>query len=582
MLVFGVSKVFHYLCKVKNKTKNMKKLLVLLTISLLPMAAWANDSGTCGNNLTYTFMEETHTLTISGNGDMTNYNSEDLYVDNIPWYSYKENIWNVVIEHGVTSIGNNAFYECSNLKEISIPNSVTTIGEAAFAFCIGLTNINIPNSVKRINRIAFSCCTSLTDIIIPNSVTTIGIAAFLYCSNLRSIRIPNSIVSIGSRAFNGCSNLQKVIVEDIVSWCNISFDDNPIWYAHHIYNEEGEEITALNFPNYTEYNICDRAFMFCYGLTSVTIPSSIKYVGEAAFAGCYNLSNVTIDNSTTEVGNYAFNNCFALTGGSINPDQCLSSCPDSNHPHIIDLGLNDGTLWSCCNVGANVPEEYGDYYAWGEISTKDYYYWNTYKWCEGSDNDFDMNNWAEGNNRLTKYNYDSNYGIVDDKYELDLEDDAAYMNSNGNQRMPSSAQLAHLLNNTIEEEITFDGIVGSRLASKKNGSYIFMPYSGEKQRSSFSGLNNAFKYWTRTLAPNSEYKGLYALAMGALSCAYLRYYGLPVRPVGHEGSGSNVETIIHKRNMKSSTYYTLDGRILNGKPIQRGIYIMNGRKFVIK
>lgn len=560
----------------------MKKLLLFSLLVFLPVLANADDSGKCGNNLTYTFVEATHTLTISGNGDMTNYNSEDMYVDNIPWYSYKENIWNVIIENGVTSIGNNAFYECSNLTDISISNSVTTIGEAAFAFCIGLTNINIPNSVKSINRIAFSCCTSLTDIIIPNSVTTIGIAAFLYCSNLRSVKIPNSIVSIGARAFKGCTNLQKVIVEDIVSWCNISFDDNPIWYAHHLFSNEDTEITELVLPDYAEYNISNRAFMFCYGFTSVTIPTSIKHVGEAAFAGCYNLANVTIDNSKTNVGNYAFNNCFALTGGSINPDQSLSSCPDSNHPHTIDLGLDDGTQWSCCNVGANVPEEYGDYFAWGEISSKDYYYWDTYKWCEGSDNDFDMHNWPEGNNRLTKYNYDSNYGIVDNKYELDLEDDAAYMNSNGNWQMPSSKQLAHLLNNSIEEEITFNGVVGSRFASMKNGSYIFLPYSGEKQYDWCSLLNYEFKYWTRTLAPNSEFKGLHAQAMGSASCYYPRYYGLAVRPVGYEGSGSNVETIIKEYDIKSSSYYTLDGRMLNGKPTQRGIYITNGRKFVIK
>ena len=114
----------------------MKKLLLFSLLVFLPVLANADDSGKCGNNLTYTFVEETHTLTISGEGDMMNYNSEDMYIDEIPWNSYKENIWNVIIEYGVTSIGNNAFYECSNLRDLSIPNSVTTIGEAAFIGCI--------------------------------------------------------------------------------------------------------------------------------------------------------------------------------------------------------------------------------------------------------------------------------------------------------------------------------------------------------------------------------------------------------------------------------------------------------------
>ena len=96
-------------------------------------------------------------------------------------------------------------------------------------------------------------------------------------------------------------------------------------------------------------------------------------------------------------------------------DMILSRATSEEHEYV-DLGLPSGTLWATCNVGASKPEEYGDYYAWGETEPKEVYDWSTYRWCNG------------GRTSLTKYNTKSSYGIVDNKTELELEDDAAYVN----------------------------------------------------------------------------------------------------------------------------------------------------------
>ena len=109
----------------------MKKLL-LLVMMFLPMVAMADDSGTCGTNVTYTYVESTHTLTISGTGSMTNY----AWNSYAPWYNYRSEIVKVIIENGVTSIGYEAFSGCSGLTSITIPNSVTSIGGWAFGDCI--------------------------------------------------------------------------------------------------------------------------------------------------------------------------------------------------------------------------------------------------------------------------------------------------------------------------------------------------------------------------------------------------------------------------------------------------------------
>ncbi len=157
----------------------MKKLLLSLMMILLPMMAMADDSGSCGENLTWTFVESTGTLTISGTGLMGDY-----IFDNIPWYNYRTDIVKVIIEEGVTSIGYRAFSWCSGLTSVTIPNSVTSIGIEAFCGCSGLTSITIGNSVTSIGDQSFWGCSGLISITIPNSVTSIGNSAFYGCYRL--------------------------------------------------------------------------------------------------------------------------------------------------------------------------------------------------------------------------------------------------------------------------------------------------------------------------------------------------------------------------------------------------------------
>ena len=114
------------------------------------------------------------------------------------------------VEYSVTTIGNRAFWGCSDLTSMTIPNSVTSIGSYAFYDCSGLSSVTIPNSVTSIGERAFSGCRSLSSFTIPNSVTTIGNNAFSSCSDLPSVIIPNSVTSIGSGAFIGCDKLKFV------------------------------------------------------------------------------------------------------------------------------------------------------------------------------------------------------------------------------------------------------------------------------------------------------------------------------------------------------------------------------------
>ena len=153
------------------------------------------------------------TLNISGTGAMKDYNDDD---NPSPVYN-NSNVKKVVIEDGVTSIGNSAFNECISLTSITIPDSVTSIGTYAFSGCRSLTSITIPDSVTSIGAYAFQSCSNLTSITIPDSVTSIGASAFNSCSGLTSITIPDSVTSIGNFAFSYCISLTSITIPDSVT-----------------------------------------------------------------------------------------------------------------------------------------------------------------------------------------------------------------------------------------------------------------------------------------------------------------------------------------------------------------------------
>ena len=154
---------------------------------------------------------------------------------------------------------------------------------------------------------------------------------------------------------------------------------------------------------------------------------------------------------------------------SIKFEEQTSPLPNTHNGYeYVDLGLPSGIKWATCNVGATTPEEYGDYFAWGETEPKEIYKWSTYKWCNGS------------NETLTKYCTVSEFGTVDNKTTLELSDDAARVNWGGSWRMPTEAELDELRNrsNCTWTWITQNGVKGYQVTSKKNGNSIFLPAAG--------------------------------------------------------------------------------------------------------
>ncbi len=273
------------------------------------------DSGTCGNDLTWTYADGV--LTITGSGSMT---SE-------PWRnSYLSSIKKVIIGGKTTSIDSSAFRGCSNLETVVLGNYVTTIGNYAFENCSSLKNITLPDSLTYIGYSAFKGCTSLTEITIPSSVTYLGSAAFsqsgltsitipasverilmslcLGCESLKSVYISSGITAIGEYAFQECSNLETVTIPDSVT----SISGSAF--------KECTSLKSIRIPSQMTY-FGANVFQDCTSLTSVSLPDGFTDISQAAFSGCTSLANINIPSTVTEFGYYCFQNCTSLTKISI-------------------------------------------------------------------------------------------------------------------------------------------------------------------------------------------------------------------------------------------------------------------------
>lgn len=257
---------------------------------------------------------------------------------------------------------------------------------------------------------------------------------------------------------------------------------------------------------------------------TITWESSNEDVAEVNRSGrvTANAEGTCIITCRAADGSGVYAECQVTVGGEIEE-------PDGHE--WVDLGLPSGTLWATCNIGADSPEKFGWYYAWGETTPKTNYTWSTYKWCNGTEE------------TLTKYCLYSSKGyngFTDGERQLLPEDDAATVNWGSNWQMPSREQADELFSSlyTTTESTTQNGVSGRKITSKVNDNSIFIPYSGYVDGTTpkyYEGIYN----WTKDI-----YDRAGAISGCHLGGAMVRCFGSCIRPVRVKGNGSNYVTSI--------------------------------------
>ena len=477
-------------------------------------------------------------------------------------FRYCTGLKSVTIGNGVTTIRDGAFNACTGLTSVTIGNGVTEIGWLAFYGCSSLTSVNIPNSVTAIGDNAFSNCTGLTSVTIGNSVTSIGGSAFAGCSSLTSITIPNSVTTIRYGAFNYCSGLKKVIVPDIAAWCNIDLGDNPLSYAKHIYSDENTEITDLVIPDGVT-TICYGLFSHCIGLTSVAIPNSVTSIGKEAFFGCSGLKKIT--SFIQEPFNV---NCW----GYVNKDIPLYVPNETKEAYQSIGGWKDFT--NIIEFGGEriepltEPQEVDVAVVPDQMDLNGMVVGDTYYVLDAENGDG-----ADSENGCVVINTTTTDEAVDGIAGKDVSDTSVkaafkgiiFMVPAGTGTVSINAET--LGTSSLMVKIGSQPAQAFQLAERET---VEIPYSVAEPTYVYIYAG------TGTQAARSV--GAARAAAAENSVKVYSYKWEPTDPTGI----NSVDNSQSATGNEAGAWYTIDGRKLSGKPVQKGIYIVNGKKVAVK
>ncbi len=531
---------------------------------------------------------------------------------------------------GLTSIGNEAFKGCTGLTSVTIPEGVTSIGESALRECSGLTSINIPESVTSIGKWAFFQCSKLTSVTIPNSVKSIGLSAFYLCSKLTSVTIPNSVTSIGNAVFSHCLSLTSITVENgnsyYVSEDGVLFNKNkttilcyPAGKTQSTYAipesvtdirpyafDSCRSLTSITIPS-SVTSIGNNAFDNCSGLTSLIIPEGLTSIGNGAFRGCSGLTSVTIPSSVTSIGDYAFEECSGMTSikvGIESPLTINSATFTFNNRANATLYVPKGS--KAAYLTANYWKEFkaikefpdSDVNQDGEIDMVDVVDIarfvvgipaETFEEFLADLNSDDDVNVADAVVLINEIVGDVNFAKPHNAPHQDLGDERLTLTENGDHSLSVSMEsqrdyTAFQFDIYTNSE---DDVMGLRLnTARKNGHQLIYNKvdEGHYRMVALSVANNTFKGNNGELL-NIQLDGVNTDDVTVGNIHFITTDGTDYRFDDISlSSATGIGSLTPDSSEKGSkNIYDLGGRkVSKSSALQKGVYIVNGKKFIVK
>ena len=572
------------------------KFLLLLTVLLCgATSVWADDPAWLKTGDTWN--DATKTLTVNSNP------ADDAY-------NGVTDIEHLVISEGVTSIGSSAFYDCSGIVSISFPNSLTSIGYWAFCYCYGLTTITFGTGLTDIGRQAFSGCTGLTSVDIPASVTSIAEGVFGDCSKLSSITvasgntsyksvddvlltndgtmllaypagktaasytIPATVTTIGDNAFSAASSLTSVTIpEGVTKIGNSAFDSSGLTSAAipasvEVMSEWAfsscKSLASVTFAGTKLTSIGDHAFSYATSLTSVTIPEGVTSIGDYAFTLCSGLTSIDIPATVTSIGDNAFNGCDGMTDV-----YCYADLATGLTSWNASAAFKNGKATTChVKIGADytalaatvratfTADLVGDAPLKANQGATPGEYWATFFNVANDIKvkaDTKVYKAALGTTSVTLTEITD--GIINKEQGVILKSTSA--------DIPLVTSASASAEDYSGNELT--GVLAD-VAPASGKTYYTL-----SRGSDGTGPVGFYQFSGSTLAANK------AFFVITTSSPVRAYYGF-----GEDGGETGIAGLPAETELSGDVWYDLSGRRLEGKPAAKGIYVKNGRKYLVK
>lgn len=311
--------------------------------SIILKGGTLEKSGSCGANLTFAVTEDNDvtTVTISGTGDMTNYRVTGILTSGVSPFIGKKEIDRVVIEDGVTSIGDYAFAGCDNMTELVMANTVTSIGAYSFYKTSKLDSANISTNIQTIGISAFRG-SHIPEVILPDTLTSLGMRAFFECTHIENLSIGKGITTIPREAFESCNSMKDVnIGENVTSIEESAFEK--AWFEDVTWPKalnsigtsafkETKFAKAVEIPNTVE-TIGNTAFNQCRA-EKIVVPNSVKIIGNLAFSSAEGLDKIIFEMDSAEIGDTILVGAdyanVIFTSKTFNTEKIISSLSDKN------------------------------------------------------------------------------------------------------------------------------------------------------------------------------------------------------------------------------------------------------------